>query len=147
MLIPPPAGNEFGRQGHPPLLALLYNQRMIELCTLIPTYVHTLDGWDRAVARHAFAADLPQKVVTRRSKGAFEDSARRVRVRHRVFLREMLLDGSLVREGILDRGATEKAISIEPTDSTATNIELFDALFVAAWISQLDTLQRCADLH
>jgi asparagine synthase (glutamine-hydrolysing) len=142
LLTPPQGCNPFGSPTHPELKAVLYRQPLIELCIRIPSYIHTFSGWDRAAARYGFASYLPDVVLTRRSKGGFEDLATDVLLRQLPFVREFLNDGPLVREGILDKKSTEKATSTEPTDSHTNNIEIYDALFVAAWLQNFDALRK-----
>jgi hypothetical protein len=142
LLTPSQGWNPFCGPNHPALKAVLDVQPLIELCIRIPTYIHTFGGWDRATARYSFEPYLPQIVLTRRSKGGFEDVATNVLVRQLPLVRELLLDGPLAREGILDKRSTENATSTEPTDSKTNNIEIFDALFVSAWLQNFDALQR-----
>src|SRR5262249_13493860 len=48
----------------------LMPQPLLELCLRIQTWLHAAYGRDRAIARPAFAADLPPQVVQRTWKGA-----------------------------------------------------------------------------
>jgi asparagine synthase (glutamine-hydrolysing) len=136
LMIPPPGHNPFGSPDDPELLSPLYSQPLIEACLRIPTYLHTTAGWDRALARRAFRSDLPRKIVTRVSKGGFEEHAKDIFLRNLPFVRRLLLEGQLVREGILDRKSLEAALSDQPTRMALSNVELYDVICTEAWLQQ-----------
>ncbi len=48
----------------------LLSQPIVELCLRLPTWMWGIGGRDRALARFAFANDLPPVVASRRSKGS-----------------------------------------------------------------------------
>lgn len=82
-----------------PLLA----QPVVELCLRIPTW-HWYDrGCNRAVARHAFSADLPKAIAWRRSKGTPDSFVIELYDARRRQIREMLADGQLAAQRLLDR--------------------------------------------
>lgn len=112
----------------------LYSQPLIETSLRIPTYLHLKGGWDRAIARRAFACDLPREITTRRIKGGREEHAKATLYRNIKLVREMLLDGLLVREGILDRNALERTLSGESTGPRSTMSDLYFSLGTEAWI-------------
>jgi asparagine synthase (glutamine-hydrolysing) len=86
---------------------VLMSQPVMEVCLRIPTYVWIDGGRDRSIARRAFADVLPQAIVRRTQKGLADRYNRRMLDENAVFLREMLLDGMLVKEGLLDRDKLE----------------------------------------
>lgn len=86
-----------------PLLA----QPVIEACLGVPTWTWIEGGVDRAVARHAFAARLPEIVVQRQTKGMMNAFSAQAYVRNRSRLIPFLLDGHLARRRIIDRAALE----------------------------------------
>ena len=104
-----------GQEGDPERISPLCSQPLMELCLRIPTYVLTHAGWDRAVARRAFYDDLPPEIRNRRNKGGIEEHLRFTLEHNRGFLRELLLDGALVREGIVDRTRLADVLSGRPT--------------------------------
>ncbi len=65
---------------------------------------------DRALARLAFADDLPDAIIERRVKGEASSHYAHAILADLPALRGMLLDGPLVSAGILDRAATERAM-------------------------------------
>jgi asparagine synthase (glutamine-hydrolysing) len=123
-----------GRPDDPERVAPLYSQPVIELCLRLPTYLLTRGGWNRAIARRAFHNDMPREIVNRRSKGGIEDHVRGILEHNRAFVRELLLDGHLVREGIVDRNALAAVLSGKATRIQASSGELFDYVGVEAWL-------------
>jgi asparagine synthase (glutamine-hydrolysing) len=132
--VPPPFHNPLGALDDPEQLALLYSQPLIEICLRIPTDILTVDGWDRAIARRAFRSELPKRVVTRRWKGGFEPHARAVFLGNAQIARDLLLDGYLVKERILDRDRVEDTLRNNIIKGGANNAELFDCLSAEALI-------------
>lgn len=89
----------------------LLSQPLIELCLRIPSYVWISGGRDRSLVRTAFAADLPPAIVRRVRKGAIDRHNRKLMDANEEFLREVLLEGLLVRHGLLDRAQLERVLS------------------------------------
>jgi len=89
----------------------LISQPIIERCLQIPTYVLAHRGRDRGLVREAFEADVPAKIINRRSKGGTSSYFNRMLVENAQFLRESLLDGALVCNGVLERRELEKQLS------------------------------------
>ncbi len=89
----------------------LISQPIIELCLRIPTYLLTHGGRARGLVRESFESDLPVQISQRRSKGGTTSYFTRILVENAKFLREFLLDGALVEEGMLDRRELERLLS------------------------------------
>ena len=117
----------------------LISQPMVELCLRIPTYVHAEGGTDRAVARAAFASDLPPEVLARTWKGAADRHLQDILDARLGLVREVLLDGALVRAAILDRRRLEEALATTPVRSRTHPTELFGYLCTEAWLSHWET--------
>lgn len=113
----------------------LISQPVVELCLRIPTYVHAAGGTDRAVARAAFASDLSPELLARTWKGAADRHLQDMLDTHLDLVREVLLDGALVRTGILDRRRLEEALAATPVRSRSHPTELFGYLCTEAWLS------------
>jgi asparagine synthase (glutamine-hydrolysing) len=109
--IPPAFYNTSDRAMEVERTPVLFSQPLIELCLRIPSYVWISGGRDRSLARDAFARDLPAVIVRRTQKGAIDRHNRKLMDRNEAFLREMLLDGLLVKEGLLDRSRLERLLS------------------------------------
>jgi len=90
--------------------AVLMSQPVMELCLRIPSYVWISGGCDRSIARRAFAEDLPAVITRRVQKGAVDRHNRMLLDANESFVQEMLLDGLLVRAGLLDREAVARNV-------------------------------------
>ncbi|HRX39123.1 MAG TPA: asparagine synthase-related protein [Parvularculaceae bacterium] len=90
-----------------PLKMPLLTQPVVETCLRIPSWMAVTGGRNRAVARDAFADELPDKILKRRTKGNFTSFNAAIFERNRALLRDILLEGRLAAEGLLDRRALE----------------------------------------
>ena len=126
--------------GGPDNISPLLSQPLIELCLGISTWWWTEGGCNRAVARAAFATSLPTETVNRRQKGSPSGFATQVFEAHRKAIRDLLLDGSLVREGICDARAIEKFFEQRgPVRDTSHSriMQLADAeAWTSGWLSR-----------
>ncbi len=123
----------FARPGEAERIAPLVSQPLMEACLRIPVDVLTAGGWDRAVARRAFHDALPSPVRNRRNKGGMEAHARVTVERNRPLLRELLLDGELVRSGLVVRAALERALAGHAEIKTQSG-ELLEYALIEAWV-------------
>ncbi|HEY0685879.1 MAG TPA: asparagine synthase-related protein [Steroidobacter sp.] len=89
----------------------LFSQPVMEVCLRTPTYFMAAGGRDRAVARQAFAQDLPKSIVARRGKAGLDSYLHRVGERNLQYIKAMLLDGHLVKQQLLDRRRVEAALT------------------------------------
>lgn len=80
----------------------LISQPLVETCLQVPSWMWFANGLNRAVARDAFADLLPPAVVERRSKGAPDSFVAEIYEANRPKIREMLMDGWLRRQHLLD---------------------------------------------
>jgi asparagine synthase (glutamine-hydrolysing) len=124
----------FGREGDPEAIAPLHSQPLIETALRIPTYVLLSDGWDRALARRAFAAELPPTIARRRSKGGIAEHKYDVLRNNLRVVRELLLDGLLMREGLLNRANVEEALSDRPSGVMKGMAEICGILDTEVWL-------------
>jgi asparagine synthase (glutamine-hydrolysing) len=90
-----------------PLLA----QPLQELCLRIPTHVLAHGGKDRGLARMAFTAELPTAIARRHTKGGIHNYIKEIWVANQSLVRSLLMDGMLVRAGIIDRPKLERALA------------------------------------
>jgi asparagine synthase (glutamine-hydrolysing) len=139
MMFPLDFYHPLGSEDDPELVTPLFSQPLLELAMRIPTWVLTRGGWDRALARRAFQHDVPPEIVTRRTKGGQEEHAKGILVRNLDFVRDLLLDGRLVREGLLDRSYLREVLSSGPAQLNSGNAELFGCLSTEAWVRQWTT--------
>jgi asparagine synthase (glutamine-hydrolysing) len=82
--------------------SILVSQPLIETCLRIPIWWWFDRGCNRAAARHAFAADLPEQTTWRRSKGSPDSFMVELLEANRPVIRTMLADGVLAGLGLLD---------------------------------------------
>jgi asparagine synthase (glutamine-hydrolysing) len=142
--VPPAYYNSFGDGPYPERTMPLLSQPLVELCLRIPTYVLIRNGMDRATARRAFAADLPPEIMKRRAKGRIDQHVRNMLDANLDFVRELLLNGRLVADGLLDRKQIELYLTRErsPADFQYAEI-LQEHLCIEAWLSRwLDDRQQ-----
>jgi asparagine synthase (glutamine-hydrolysing) len=126
--------SNLGQPDDPERLEPLTSQPLVELCLRIPSFVLTLGGRDRQLAREAFTEDVPAELLRARQKAGIDGFVKETLHRNMSFVREMLLDGDLVAQKLLDRGSLERALSsgFEHIDSAAGDI--FDYLTMEIWL-------------
>lgn len=134
-----PAPADFYNAAHEPdtlspeIISPFYSQPVIELCLRIPLYVHFEGGRDRGLARRAFSQEVPRPILRRmrkeRTPGLYDELVRR----NRDFLKELLMDGVLMSEGLLSRTAVEAALSGVPSSTVASAEEIFRHLDTEMW--------------
>jgi asparagine synthase (glutamine-hydrolysing) len=123
-----------GREDDPERTAPLYSQPVLELCLRLPVHLLTLGGWDRAIARRAFYDELPREVAHRKEKGRIDQHLRSILDRNIIFVRELLLDGALVRTGVIDRKKLATALSGKVSQTQSTSGEIVDLVCAEAWL-------------
>lgn len=94
-----------------PKLAPLMSQPVVEHCLRIASWLWLRDGIDRSVARRAFAAHLPTEIIGRRSKGSPDSFVIEIYQHFRPAIREMLNDGLLAANNMLDLPAINRALA------------------------------------
>jgi asparagine synthase (glutamine-hydrolysing) len=109
-------------------------QPIIETCLRIPTWIMTHGGVDRGLARKAFQHDLPRDVVRRFSKSTPEEYYNDIYDHNTDLIREYLLDGIMVREGVLRRDKLEMALSKADLRLTVIKFQLLFYLGTEVWL-------------
>lgn len=122
-----------GRASFAPVLFPLLSQPVVEFCLAVPSWRWCEGGENRALTRRAFANRLPACVIERRSKGAFDGFCARLFDRNRTLVAELLLEGELAGQGILDRVAVQAAIR-NPAPSGELVMRLLALVDVEAWL-------------
>jgi asparagine synthase (glutamine-hydrolysing) len=116
-----------------PLLA----QPVVEHCLRIPTWAWCRGGRNRSIARDAFQGRLPVAVLDRPTKGGPDGFCIRLVERNLPKVKEMLLDGQLAKNGMLDMLALEACFSAASRSSEDTHrlMELVDAeSWASGWL-------------
>lgn len=122
-----------GRAAFAPVLFPLLSQPVVEFCLAVPSWHWCEGGRNRSLARRGFASRLPGPVIERRSKGAFEGFCARLFERNRACVGEMLLDGVLAGQEIIDGSAVKAAIR-NPAPSGELVMRLLSLVDVEAWL-------------
>jgi asparagine synthase (glutamine-hydrolysing) len=123
-----------GSSENPERVQPLLSQPLVELCLRIPTYVLASKGWDRAIARQAFSEDVPREILRRRSKQGMHENMAGILKRNIDTARELLLDGHLVSERLLDRRSVEAVLSGSPIEDSDAAREILDHLSTEVWL-------------
>jgi hypothetical protein len=95
----------------------------------------TQGGGDRLPVRTAFESELPALVVRRLSKGFVDEGFQAVVRQNAGFVRELLLEGMLVKKNILDRRKLEQSLSNEFLRGGPPPSELFAHICTEAWLT------------
>ena len=126
--IHPAAGNADPLQFSP-----LMSQPLVELCLSIPTWIWCQGGINRALARAAFAQDLPSSIVRRVSKAGPDSAMRDIFIQNHALIRDMLFGGLLMSNGLLDAAAIEQALMADPHGDDPVIYRLLDLVEAEAW--------------
>ncbi|MBS0503196.1 MAG: hypothetical protein JSS55_05205 [Proteobacteria bacterium] len=118
-----------------PTISPLTAQPVVEAALRIPSWMWFHDGHNRWVARAAFADNLPRRVIYRRSKATPNSFVTDVFKANRSRITELLMDGGLVRHGILDRDAVWAALNSNRPCSELEYPRLMSFVDVEAWAS------------
>jgi asparagine synthase (glutamine-hydrolysing) len=129
-----------GRAAFAPVLFPLLSQPVVEFCLAVPSWHWCEGGRNRSLARGAYAGRLPAAVIERRSKGAFDGFCARLFERNRACVGEMLLEGMLAGQEIIDRGAAEAAVR-NPAPSAELVMRLLALVDVEAWLQSWSRLR------
>ena len=122
---------ELAAEHHP-----LLSQPIMELCLRIPTYLHLKGGRDRALARDCFSDRIPPEIAQRQSKGASTSSRLAELQRSKAFVRDLLLQGSLVREGLIKRDAIAPYVVQDAPLRSDQYFPLMACLAAEVWVRQ-----------
>lgn len=113
----------------------LASQPLVEAFWKIPSRFHFYGGETAAVARTAFATELTADILNRgTSKGTPGLWAQEVISRNRSFVRDVLLDGILSEQRILDRKKIEDALSGDITNSQIVVADILIQLYIECWL-------------
>lgn len=117
----------------PEIVSPLYSQPALELLLRIPIYTHFHQGRDRGLARKAFSAEVPEPILRRLWKDRAPGFHDQMFERQRGFFQETLLEGTLARQGLLNRALLEEVLSAGPSKNTVYPGEIFRHLDTELW--------------
>lgn len=132
----------FARERAPESVNPLLSQPIMELCLRLPTYILTKGGRGRALARDAFRSEIPDAIFRRRSKGGMGQHFDVLLAANLDFARQILLDGELVRLGLLDRTAVEMALSGRDAGQKTSSGEVHLAIGAEAWLQRVLAIRQ-----
>ncbi|HEY8879401.1 MAG TPA: asparagine synthase C-terminal domain-containing protein [Roseateles sp.] len=138
--------NHYLRDAAPERVQPLMSQPILELCLAIRTYVLTQGGRGRALARQAFADQIPAEIASRRSKGGTATYIAKVLQRNLPFAREMLLDGLLASRGLLDRRRVEATLAGSLASKAGYVTEIHAYIATEAWLRRATTTTSPRDI-
>ena len=128
-----------GRMLHP-----LLSQPVMEQTLAIPTDVLTHGGQGRALAKQAFKDRLPAILLARRGKGELTTFYGQVVLESLPDLGSILMDGELMRRGLIDREETEALLDpnvlIWSGDYNVVLIHSLMELWVRHWQGRVSAL-------
>lgn len=130
----------YRREAIAPMVAPLLSQPVVEACLRIPTWMWCRGARDRALAREAYADCLPASILTRTEKGTPFGFALQVFEKNRATLREILLEGALARERLLDRDAIETCLARDDPAAGLAHYRLLCIADVEAWVQHREAL-------
>ncbi len=115
----------------------LLSQPVIELVLRIPSYVLATGRKDRGLARGAFKNDLPLEILRRESKGGIMIYIQEVLDQNIDFVREILLDGILVKEKLLNRNELEKSLGGSQVLVDSETFNIFEHVCTEIWVRKM----------
>lgn len=122
------------RAGHRRVRMPLLSQPVMEACLRTPSWMWIAGGRNRAVARSAFAARLPQDVLERRSKGTFMNYNSGIYSRNKETLRQFLLEGHLQSHGLLDSHKLNLFLDNQLPARGHSFMRIFSLCMIENWI-------------
>lgn len=111
----------------------LASQPLVEFCLGVPTWLWASGGRNRALARAAFADQLPAAVLARTSKAGPDSFIRMAFAHNRARIRERLLDGLLASHGLLDRAELDRALGVDEFKDALIIDRILDILEAENW--------------
>lgn len=112
----------------------LLSQPVVEACLRAPAWMWVTGGRNRSVARAAFADDLPQPILQRRSKGDFAQYLGAVWRRRQQDMRTFLLEGELQAGGLLDADAIREFFSRPQVPRDESFNRIFELCTIENWL-------------
>lgn len=112
----------------------LLSQPIIELGLRIPTSAQAEGGWDRAIARRAFSREIPREIAWRSDKGVVDEFLKHLVEINLPKLRQLLLDGSLLKERIVDRRSLQMALDPSRSKGCGFPVEICQLAATEIWL-------------
>lgn len=129
----------FAGEDAPHLVNPLLSQPLQELCMRIPSHVFAFGSRDRGLARYAFRNDLPADICRRQAKGFVSEYMKAILNENATLVRELLLDGGLVKHHIVNRQKLEKALAGDFSLGLGCATNLLSLVSAEAWLRSWNT--------
>lgn len=113
----------------------LVSQPVIETVLRIPSWLHSHGGRDRTLLREAFEHVVPERIIQRTGKGAMDGYYAEVCAENADLIREQLLDGVLVKQGIVNASAVERDLPLNGDPRDGREVLLLNLYAVEVWAS------------
>jgi len=123
----------FGRELARPVVSPLMSQPLVEACLRIPSWLWCDGGYNRAIAREAFVADLPAEILRRRSKGSPSSFLISLFEANRKLVGELLLGGLLMHHQLLDGDAIEGFLENGERAQTSAYARIMSLVDIEIW--------------
>jgi asparagine synthase (glutamine-hydrolysing) len=133
-------------RSHPEPLEPFKSQPFMELCLRIPVYVLNVKGRSRGLIRRAFRQELPREIVNRHWKDHGGDAQVAVLLQNLSFARDLLLDGELLKCGLLSRSSLEQTLSSTITRGAGDVVEVCEAIILESWLRTIPRTKTHATL-
>jgi asparagine synthase (glutamine-hydrolysing) len=112
----------------------LLSQPLLSTALRIPLHLLYTGGKKRGLARDAFSEYLPQEILTRETKGHTGTYILGLVRKSLPFVRQMLLDGNLVRSGVLSRDILAQYLNPEEPLRAAMIFPILASISAELWI-------------
>lgn len=122
-----------GPTGHAGRFSPLVSQPLFELCLSFPTWLWCHGGINRALARMAFARELPPVLHRRTSKAGPDSFLRAIFDRNRKIFRAILAGGILDEAGLIDMPAIDEALQIDRNRDDPVMYRVLDLVEAENW--------------
>jgi len=119
--------------GWPPSIRPLLSQPVMELCLKVPSWRWISGGRDRAIARQAFATELPTRLINRRTKGGPDAFSVEVVEENRAEILRLLQQGLLNNNGIIDMHALSSLLHGDRPIGAPDHIHVTRLVAAEAW--------------
>lgn len=117
-----------------PLCYPLLSSPLIEYCLGVSSWMWVKGARNRAPARDAFADCLPSETLARRSKGDLTGLIAGIYAGNKNQITELLLDGRLAREGVIDREAAAARLKSDAPFRDASFTRLVWLAAAESWV-------------
>lgn len=125
----------FGRERDHDVIAPLLSQPVVETCLRIPSWMWFSCGYHRTIAREAFEDLISPDLAWRKSKGSPDGFAAQIFSNRRGEIREILNEGYLVSQGLIDIDHLNVALADGTPMKDASYWRILSLVDLEAWLA------------